>query len=414
MTNKAKSSAILSALPRLCANPDQHPETHRMTGSESVFLHRQKLLAAGHALSQNPMPLPFHRACFLPRRRGAEVCSMDCVNLVNFDGNPGMVKRVLHYVDPLVRLLLGAILLATILPVKGEARTIAQFISNAAVFLLFLLNGLRLPRDEVIKGIGNLRFLAPLVFWCFGAMALAGWGMAHLFTDALAGLMPPMVALGFLYLGTLPSTVQSATAYSSIAGGNVASSVVAAALLNIMGVFVTAPLFSALAGSAGVGIDTDGLVKVGLVLLLPFAIGQIAQHRFGHLVKEHRHLATWMDRTSIAIAVYVAFSGAVEQGIWDRLGPSSWAGLVGGVCVLIAFAFGGSWVLGGIVGLSRGDRVAMLFSGGQKSIAMGAPLAAVLFPPEVAGIVLLPVLVYHLLQLVFSAPLASRLARHAV
>ncbi len=90
-------------------------------------------------------------------------------------------------------------------------------------------------------------------------------------------------------------------------------------VLNILGVFVTAPLFSALAGSHGVGIDTDGLVKVALILLLPFIIGQLAQNRFGHLVKEHRELATWMDRTSIAIAVYVAFSGAVEQGIWGKL-----------------------------------------------------------------------------------------------
>ena len=323
-----------------------------------------------------------------------------------------MVKRVIDGIDPLVRLLLLAILLATVLPVTGEERVYAQYVANAAIFLLFLLNGLRLPRDEVLRGIGNLRFLLPVILWCFGAMALAGWGISR----ALDGFLPPMVALGFLYLGTLPSTVQSATAYSSIAGGNVASSVVAAALLNIMGVFVTAPLFSMLAGlmdagAADIGIDADGLVKVGLVLLLPFTIGQIAQHRFGPLVREHRRLATWMDRISIAIAVYVAFSAAVEQGIWSRLALADWALLLGGVAALLTFAFAGSWLLGGGLRLPRGDRIAMLFAGGQKSIAMGAPLAAVLFPPAVAGIVLLPVLTYHLLQLVLSAPLAARLAR---
>lgn len=319
-----------------------------------------------------------------------------------------MVKRIVRHIDPLVRLLVVAIALATFLPVTGEGRDIAQHVSNAAVFLLFLLNGLRLPRAEVLRGIGNLRFLAPLAFWCFGALALVGWGAAHL----LDGPLPGMVAIGFLYLGTLPSTVQSATAYSSIAGGNVASSVVAAALLNILGVFITAPLFSALAGSQGAGIDADGLIKVGLILLLPFAIGQLAQNRFGHFVREHRQLATWMDRTSIAIAVYVAFSGAVEQGIWGQLDVADWLVLTAAILVFLAIAFGGAWLLGGIVGLARGDRIAMLFSGGQKSIAMGAPLAAVLFPPEVAGIILLPTLTYHLLQLVLSAPLANRLARH--
>jgi sodium/bile acid cotransporter 7 len=318
-----------------------------------------------------------------------------------------MIARISQAFDPMVRLLIVAILLATFLPVNDAARPVAQGVSNTAIFVLFLLNGLRLPRDEVLRGIGHVRFLAPVFLWCFGAMALAGWGASF----AVAGLLPPAVALGFLYLGTLPSTVQSATAYCSLAGGNVALSVVAAALLNIAGVFVTAPLFSAMAGSAGVGIDFDGLTKVGLILLLPFTIGQVLQRSAGSWMRDNRRMATWMDRTCIAIAVYVAFSGAVEQGLWEMLDLAAWAVLVGAVLMFLAFAFGGAWLLGGAIKLARGDRIAMLFSGAQKSTAMGAPLAAVLFPPEIAGIVLLPLLIYHLLQLVLSAPIANRLAR---
>ena len=313
----------------------------------------------------------------------------------------------LSQIDPLVRLLLLAIVLASVLPVTAAWRPVAQGVSNGAVFLLFLLNGLRLPRADVIRGIGHVRFLAPLVLWCFGAMALAGWGLSL----ALSGWLPPLVALGFLYLGTLPSTVQSATAYTSLAGGNVANSVVAAALLNILGVFLTAPLFSALAGSEGAPFDLAALQKVALILLLPFVLGQLLQNRFGHFVRDHRTLATWMDRTAIAIAVYVAFSGAVEEGLWDRVDAGEWGVLLAGVVGLLALAFAGAWLLGGVLALGRGERIAFLFSGAQKSIAMGAPLAAVLFPPGTAGLVLLPVLVYHLLQLVLSAPIASRLAR---
>jgi sodium/bile acid cotransporter 7 len=294
-----------------------------------------------------------------------------------------------------------------VLPVSERWRGVAQAVSNAAVFLLFLLNGLRLPRAEVIRGIGNLRFLLPLIAWCFGAMALAGWGLSLL----VAPWLPPLVALGFLYLGTLPSTVQSATAYCSLAGGNVAHSVVAAALLNILGVVITAPLFSLLAGSQAAAFDLGGLEKVALILLLPFLLGQAAQNRFGHLVREHRDLATWMDRGSIAIAVYVAFSGAVREGLWTLIGPGEWAVLTGAVLLLLLFAFGGAWLVGGVARLERGDRIALLYSGAQKSIAMGAPLASVLFGPTTAGLVLLPVLVYHLLQLVLSAPLATRLSR---
>lgn len=319
-----------------------------------------------------------------------------------------VLARIVGGFDPLVRLLVLAILLASLLPVSPEYRAAAQAVSNAAIFLLFLLNGLRLPREEVLRGMRHGRFLIPLALWCFGAMTIAGW----MLSKAGAGLMlPPVVALGFLFLGALPSTVQSATAYSSLGGGNVAVSVVSAAFLNILGVFVSAPLFSLLAGSTAGTFDVGALERVMLILLLPFLIGQLAQARVGYLVREHRRLATWMDRSSIAIAVYVAFSGAVEQGLWRLVGPLDWLTLLLLVGLFLVVGFGGAWLLAGALRLARADRIAFLFAGGQKSIALGAPLASVLFPPAVAGLLLLPVLTYHLLQLVLSAPLASRLNR---
>jgi solute carrier family 10 (sodium/bile acid cotransporter), member 7 len=268
---------------------------------------------------------------------------------------------------------------------------------------------LRLPRREVIAGIGKWRLLLPLVLFVYAAMPAAGW----LLWKGTDSVLPPLLALGFLFLGTLPSTVQSATAYTSLAGGNVASSVVAAALLNVLGVFVTAPLFSLLAGSQAAPFDGAGLVKVMTILLLPFALGQVLQGRLGGWVGGHRSLVTWMDRTSIAIAVYVAFSNAVRQGIWGRIDPAGWAGIVGGCAGLLVVGYGGSWLAGRLLGLERGDRTAMMFAGAQKSVAMGAPLATVLFPPAAAGIVLLPVLAYHLAQLVVAAPLASSLKANA-
>jgi sodium/bile acid cotransporter 7 len=315
--------------------------------------------------------------------------------------------RFLGGIDPLVRLLLLATALATFLPVTGAARPIAQGVSNAAIFLLFLLNGLRLPRSEVWQGIGHWRLLVPLALWCFAGMGLTGWGLWRLGHAWL----PPQVAVGLLFIGVLPSTVQSATAYSSLGGGNVAASVVAAAVLNILGVFLSAPLFALAAGGAAPAFDWSALERLALILLLPFALGQAAQVRFGHLVREHRMLATWMDRSSIAIAVYVAFSGAVEQGLWHKMLWHDWLGLTALVGLFLLVGFGGAWLLSGALALERRDRITFLFAGGQKSIALGAPLASVLFSPAVAGLLLLPVLTYHLLQLVLSAPLAARLNR---
>lgn len=305
----------------------------------------------------------------------------------------------------MVRLITAAILLASILPVEGRAQEIAQMISNAAVFILFLLYGLRLSRREVLAGLGNHRLLLPLVGFVFGAMTLAGW----LLWQVGGILLPPLLALGFLYLGVLPSTIQSATAYSSLAGGNVASSVVAAALINILGVFISAPLFALLAGGQGAEFHGDQLVKVMTMLLLPFALGQMLQGFVRGWIMKHKQLITRMDRSSIAIAVYVAFSGAVAQGIWSKVDALGWAALLGGSALLMLLGYGGAWLVGGLLGLPRGDRIAMLFAGAQKSVAMGAPLATVIFPSAVAGIIILPLIVYHLVQMIVAAPMATRL-----
>ena len=308
-------------------------------------------------------------------------------------------------IDPLVRLVAIAVLLATILPVTGPARGVAQDIANAAVFLLFLFYGLRLSRGEVLAGLGNHRLLVPLTLWVFGAMTLAGWGLWHLAELVL----PAALALGFLYLAVLPSTVQSATVYTSLAGGNVASAVVAAALINILGVFVSAPLFSLIAGAKGVAFQGEALVKVLTMLLLPFLIGQVLQTFVRRWVSEHRTLIAFLDRSSIGIAVYVAFSGAVEQGIWVQVDALGWIGVLAGCMAAMAFGYGGAWLLGGALRLPHGDRVTMLFAGGQKSIAMGAPLATVILPAASAGMIILPLVVYHLLQMVAAAPIAARL-----
>lgn len=318
-----------------------------------------------------------------------------------------IVQRIAGGVDPLVRLLLLAVLLACVLPVTPAYRPVAQGVSNGAIFLLFLLNGLRLPRAEVLRGMRHARFLLPVGLWSFVGMGLGGWLLAQVGGTWL----PPALALGLLFLGVLPSTVQSATAYTSLAGGDVAVSVVAAAFLNILGVFLSAPLFSLLAGSEAADLDWDSLQRVILILLVPFVLGQVAQGMAGHLVRDHRRLTTWFDRLAIAIAVYVAFSGAVEQGLWTAIDGPAWAALLVLVGVFLAFGFGGAWVLGGALRLPHPDRIAFLFSGAQKSIALGAPLASVLFPPAVAGLLLLPVLTYHMAQLLLSAPLARRLLR---
>ncbi len=308
--------------------------------------------------------------------------------------------------DPLGRLLLVALALATLLPVTGRAAVAAGWIADAAVFALFLLNGIRLPRNDVLGGLSNIRLQGSLFIWVFGVMAAAGFALSQLF-DGLAGRE---IALGFLYLGVLPSTVQSATAYCGLARGNVAASVVAAALLNLAGIVITPVLFSLLAGTQGFAVTSDGAIRILTILLLPFIIGQIVQPWLRPKLLAHRDMANWMDRAAVAIAVYVAFSGAVVEGVWSRISLADWGWLGLGVAAMLALGFGGAWVLGGALKLNPGDRRVMLFSGAQKSLAVGAPLATILFAPDVIGLVLMPIITYHLCQLLLSAPIAQRLA----
>ncbi|WP_296716874.1 bile acid:sodium symporter family protein [Erythrobacter sp.] len=318
-----------------------------------------------------------------------------------------LLRRLPFVSDPMIAVLLLATSLALLLPATGEGSEVARNISNGGIFLLFLVNGMRIRRSEIARGLANWRFFGPLMLFVFGGMALAGLGFA-----ALAGTMlPPLVALGFIYLGCLPSTIQSATSYTSLAGGNVALAVVGAALINIAGVFISAPLFALLGGGAAGDIGSEAIIRIGLILVLPFLIGQAVQDRVIEGVAAQRARIVWLDRAVIGLAVYVAFSGAVEQGLARLFTPADWAVLVGLVLVLLALALGAAWGTGSALGLARGDRITFLFAGSQKSVAIGAPLAAILFPPASAGFVIAPLLLYHLAQLVLAAPLATRLAQ---
>ncbi|WP_298333370.1 bile acid:sodium symporter family protein [uncultured Erythrobacter sp.] len=320
-----------------------------------------------------------------------------------------MLKRLSILADPMIAVLLLATLLASVLPATGEARIIAQATSNVAIFLLFLVNGMRIARGEIARGLANWRFFLPLFAWVFGAMPLIGFGLSNVATN----LLPPLVALGFLFLGALPSTIQSATSYTSLGGGNVALSVVGAALINIAGVFITAPLFALLAGSEAADIGTETIVRIGVILILPFLIGQAVQGWTIDWLQERKSNVAWLDRIVIGIAVYVAFSGAVEQGLGQIFGPIGWLALIGLIIFYLIAASGGAWLMANILKISREDRIAFLFAGAQKSVAIGAPLAAILFAPDVAGFVIAPLLLYHLLQLMIAAPLANILAKKA-
>ncbi|MBY0582631.1 MAG: bile acid:sodium symporter [Sphingomonas sp.] len=309
--------------------------------------------------------------------------------------------------DRFILILVATLVVATLFPATGRVLTTIGWVSNAAIFLLFFLHGARLSRQSVVDGARRWRLQLAILGFGYGAFSLVTLGV----TRALTGWLAPELLMGLIFLGVLPTTVQSSIAYASIARGNVAASVIAAAASNLIGVVLTPALFAVLASTAFGAISLSGVGKIALLLLLPFALGQFLRNQALPTIQRHARLAGMMDKLTIVLAVFVAFSDAATQGLWNRVSPSALIGLVMVAFALLLLAFAAAWGLGGVMKLDPADRATMLFSGAHKSLATGAPMARILFPPALAGAVILPLMLYHQMQLMLSAIVSARLAR---
>jgi solute carrier family 10 (sodium/bile acid cotransporter), member 7 len=307
--------------------------------------------------------------------------------------------------DRFVLMLFGAVLLGWLLPAKGVALDWARQISNISIFALFFLHGLRLPRRDVLDAARSWKLQGAMLLFVFGVMPLAGFLLAK----GAGWMLPAALTSGIVYCALLPSTVQSAISYSSMAGGNVAASVVGAAVSNLAGIVLTPLLVALMLGAtSGVSLGGDVLLRIATMLLLPFALGQIAQGWFGGWAQKQKAMLSFFDRLVILIAVYVAFAGAMASGGMAGIDMPTLLVLFASLAALLAFALGGAWLVGSVIGLPRADRISLTFAGAHKSIATGAPMAAILFGSG-AGLIVLPAIIYHMMQLLLSAPLAAGL-----
>jgi solute carrier family 10 (sodium/bile acid cotransporter), member 7 len=316
-----------------------------------------------------------------------------------------MIKRFVP--DSFILILLSVIAIATLLPARSQGLEIVSGVSNAAIFTLFFFHGLRLAHSSVWEGLKHWRLQGAVLFFGFGVIPMMGLSLNAL----LPSLLQPELWLGLLFLCALPSTVQSAISNSSIAGGNVAASVIAAALSNLSGVILTPLVFAALAQVGGAEANLEAITKISSLLLFPFALGQIAQRWLAAWATRHKAWIGRMDKLTIVLTVYVAFSAAVNEGLWGKLSGPDLGILFILVSILLAAAFSGAWALGGALGLSREDRITLFYSGAHKSLATGAPMARILFPAAQAGMIIIPLMLYHQMQLIISAWIAAKLNR---
>lgn len=307
--------------------------------------------------------------------------------------------------DRFTQALIGTVLLASFLPATGLGAQIAGGASQVALIVLFFLYGARLPLEAVLAGLRRPGLHALILGTTFLLFPVLGVGLHA----AFPALLPEPLWLGLLFVCMLSSTVQSSIAFTSIAGGNVAAALCAASFSNLAGVFVTPALVALLMHRSGM---TGGLEEMGRIaaqVLLPFAAGSALRPLIGAWAGRHKGLLSIVDRGSILVTVYAAFSAAVAQGIWQRLAPGQVAMLLALDAALLGLVMLATLGAARLLRLPREDEIAVLFCGSKKSLASGVPMAGILFGAQ-AGLVVVPLMLFHQMQLMACAVIARRYA----
>jgi sodium/bile acid cotransporter 7 len=307
--------------------------------------------------------------------------------------------------------LLGTVLLASFLPMHGPAAMVLDDVTDVAIAALFFLHGARLPRESIMGGLLHWRLHLTILACTFVLFPL--FGLA--FKPLDGWLLTPELYIGVLFLCALPSTVQSSIAFTSLARGNVPAAVVSASLSSILGVFLTPLLLALLAGTAG-GMHNPGqaILSIMLQLLVPFMAGHLLRPWIARWVERQRALLRYTDQGTILLVVYSAFGEAVNEGLWSKTPLLSLLTVAVVAAVLLGIAMPTIGFLSRRLGFNREDRITILFCGSKKSLATGVPMAKVLFAGGSLGAIVLPIMIYHQIQLIVCAVIAQRFARDPV
>nr|WP_221333503.1 bile acid:sodium symporter family protein [Nocardia transvalensis] len=305
--------------------------------------------------------------------------------------------------------ILASVLVAVVLPARGTAADVLDWATKIAIGLLFLLYGARLEPREALAGLRHWRLHASVLAVTYLVFPLLGLALRLLVPSVLT----EELYTGVLYLCLLPSTVQSSIAFTSIARGNVAGAVVSASLSNLAGVFATPLLVMLLMHTTGgASVSPTAILAIVVQLLLPFLAGQLLRPWLRPLLR-HTAVTRVADRGSVYLVVYAAFSAGMVEHIWNGLSPWALLAVVAVCAALLGVVLGITSAASKALGFERADRIVMIFCGSKKSLATGLPMATVLFAGHPVGLIVLPLMIFHQIQLFVCAALAGRWGRAA-
>jgi sodium/bile acid cotransporter 7 len=318
-------------------------------------------------------------------------------------GTPGLFARLRP--DWYLILIILMAVAASVLPARGETAVGLGWISKGAIGVVFFLHGARLSREAVFRGLVHWRLhlmILAATFTVFPALTVA-------VTQLPAWITPPELAAGIILLGCLPSTIQSSIAFVGIARGNIPAAVAAASASNMLGVFLTPALAGLLMHAEGT-VTPDAFWSIVLQLLAPFVVGHLMRPWIGAFVQRHAKRLSSFDKGTILLIVYVSFSSAVVEGVWDKLAGLDLVRILVICVVLLAAVLAVTTLAARAFRFSTEDEIAIVFCGSKKSLASGAPIAAALLPAGAAGIAMIPLMIFHQIQLMACATIAQRYA----
>lgn len=284
----------------------------------------------------------------------------------------------------------------------------AEWVINIGVFLVFFLHGVNLSSEQISHGLKNIRLHLMVQGFTFVVFPLI-WVLAN---TLLSTHIPPLLMLGFFYLCALPSTISSSVALTGSAGGNVPAAILNASLSSVLGIFLTPLLVSLVIGSGSGGIDlASTLLDLCAMLLLPLVLGQLIRPVCGRFFARHKRYTSIVDKGVILLLVYAAFCNSMVSGMWQQQGTSVIFSALIGSALLLAVILWLTTRTARALKFSTPDEIAAVFCASKKSLAAGAPMAALIFGANPGlGLILLPIMIYHPLQLIVCSVMAENYA----
>ncbi|WP_089604879.1 bile acid:sodium symporter family protein [Acinetobacter piscicola] len=307
--------------------------------------------------------------------------------------------------DRFTFLLVVMVILATLLPVHGQAALVFGKVTTFAIAILFFLHGAKLSREAVIEGVLHWKLHALVFAFTFALFPIIG-----LFAEPiLVPLLGQQLYWGFLFMCFLPSTVQSSIAFTSMAKGNVAAAVCSASFSNLIGMFITPILVSLfIFGQSKHGYDpTSSIIEITLLLLVPFIAGQLLRPYVFPIMQKNPSIVKTFDQGSILMVVYGAFSGAVVAGLWQQVSWTTLIYLILACSVFLTIIMLLAFFIPKWLGFNQQDQIAIFFCSSKKTLASGVPMAQILFIGQPLGMIVLPIMIFHQIQLMVCGVIAS-------